>query len=122
MFAGYGWFLCLALALRAVVPAGYMPAPLESGAPFHVCPSTLPAGAYALLAPAATSETAGPGEASHPHDPCPYAPLLSAGLPGPEAGAALPVFAAEPPVRAAALRPVLRSARAFEARAPPAVS
>lgn len=39
----------MALLLRTVVPAGYMPAPLTSGWPVQICPDGLPVGAIAAL-------------------------------------------------------------------------
>lgn len=49
------WALFMGLVLRAAAPVGYMPASLESGLLFELCPGQLPAG-FVLPGAAATHE------------------------------------------------------------------
>ena len=60
--------LLLAFACRALVPAGFMPAPLAEGGPIRVCPSGPAAAFFAALGHRHASHTnhAHPGQAGRP--------------------------------------------------------
>lgn len=140
--------LILALALRALIPAGYMPAPLASGAPFAVCP-VASAELYRWItdaAPAAAAAGAHAHRHRHPQHSldgahgsagaaaedggalaswsaaasCPFAAWLSA-APLPALPGVLPEFSARGQPFTAAPAPFLRSlARVTRsARGPP---
>lgn len=46
--SGFACLVFLGLAMRAVMPAGYMPAPLAEGGPFVLCPGGLSGANYFL--------------------------------------------------------------------------
>lgn len=81
--------LAAALLLRAMIPAGFMPAAIGAGFPLQVCPSGLPGGALQRLAGAAGHDhhhhhhhnhehhTGGDG-AAYTAEQCPIGHLLAA--------------------------------------------
>ncbi|HET6630489.1 MAG TPA: hypothetical protein VFG91_12000 [Woeseiaceae bacterium] len=116
----------IGLALRAIAPAGYMPAPIADGLPFVLCPGGI--GAVAFVAAA--------DRAGHHHDDgharsdesahdaiawkfCPFAVLFAS--PGPVAEhAALPaVPTADPPPFPPERKALTFLAHSWGARAPP---
>lgn len=71
--AGIWWSLCAAFAIRALVPVGFMPAPLGAGGPFALCHGQS-AATYALVANVAAvrDERRAPADShspSHAHAP-----------------------------------------------------
>jgi hypothetical protein len=104
----WAWVLCLALALRSLVPMGYMPD--LTGATAGGLPSLVLCAAYA-------SAPAGPVPDGHPADyagthPCPFCLVTQ------HAGGA-PLLSSAPAIAAAAMDAIL--VRSPVVRAPPAV-
>jgi hypothetical protein len=110
------------LALRAVVPAGFMPAAIGNGLPFEMCPSAVPAEILAAMS--------GAGHSHHQHHAghnaagsdghfntgdCPIGQALSAAVafddlqPAVIAPAAAPLNASEPAALPSLEQPVRRS-------------
>lgn len=117
------WLAVAGVALRAIVPAGYMPAPLSEGLPFVLCPGSAP---YLSL-PGNKHHGGDAGHASTGDDAaspawefCPFGVFFSQAAPATEHAALAPPpsqspLFAEP---GAIVRPAL--ARSWRARAPPA--
>jgi hypothetical protein len=117
--------ILLGLAVRAVMPAGYMPAPIGEGGPFVLCPGSL-SGATLILAAQAQAAghhgdqyDHGSGDGSHFWEFCAFGAALGAAAIGNDADLVLPVFEqvlistrSELPARSPGLHP-------FDARAPP---
>ena len=129
-------FLALAatLLLRAMIPAGFMPAAIGAGFPLQVCPSGLPDGALARLAGehAAHHHHAGHGHHGH-HDPagsgdgghaysaeqCPIAHLIAAAALPVSAGPAVPALPAPAIVAPVPRHPATAPLHQYRSRGPP---
>jgi len=119
--------LLAAFACRALVPAGFMPAPLSAGGPIVVCPGGLGGAVLTRLARHASPEHAKHGQHEHPSEGydawefCPQGASFAAAAPAAVVDFEPPVLAqvleaAEPP----AFLPRLIVTR-YRARAPPTV-
>ncbi len=119
------WLAVAGVALRAIVPVGYMPAPLADGLPFVLCPGSAP---YLSL-PGSGHHGGDAGHAATGDDTnavspawefCPFGVFFSQAAPATE-HAALAAAPSQSPLFAepdAIVRPAL--ARSWRARAPPA--
>ncbi len=126
-------FLALAatLLLRAMIPAGFMPAAIGAGFPLQVCPSGLPQGALARLAgePAAHHhhiqhehhDAGGSGDGGHAYsaEQCPIAHLIAAAALPVSAGPAVPALPAAVIVAPAPRHPAAARVHHYRSRGPP---
>lgn len=118
------WLVLAGIALRAVVPAGYMPAPIAEGLPFVLCPGAVPG--LASLAGHGPhdrghvhgNEEAPPGD-SGTWDVCPFGAVFGASILPPELGPLIAWLAAVSPAAAANAFVPSPITRAWRARAPP---
>lgn len=128
--------LAVTLLLRAMIPAGFMPAAIGGGFPLQVCPSGLPDGALARLAGehgghshhghhghhANHANHGGHDDGGHAYsaEQCPIAHLIAAAALPALAGAALPA-AASPAFPVLAPRPPAAvRVHHYRSRGPPA--
>lgn len=80
--------LWLGLALRVLIPVGYMPAPFSEGGPIVLCPDGLPAGLFAAMDDRlSVRHHAGSANGAHGHDtsadqPNPWDSCEFGGTPG----------------------------------------
>jgi hypothetical protein len=121
MIAG---ILLASLILRALVPAGFMPAPGHGIGWFQICPDGFPSQLLSVPDPGHAAHHAGLGQQHHHgsvrSEHCVFAALASA---GPTSLAILPSFALEssPVLLSGSISPVNRSLRhrVQQPRAPP---
>jgi len=69
-----------ALILRAAIPAGYMPASVDSGLLFKLCPSGVPAGFMAAISSTGHDHHEGSDAAHFDAEQCPIGQSLSAAI------------------------------------------
>lgn len=117
--------MLLALTIRSIVPAGFMPAPTRNGkVEIVICTgsglSSMPIEA-ADSPPALSADRHGSGSGGKPsHYSCPYAPVLAQDVPGPASvpPAAVP-YADSPLFAVAAAMPSGFAAKPWFAQGPP---
>ncbi len=113
-------FVLATLALRAAIPAGFMPAAVGSGLPFEMCPSAVPAEILSAMSGAGHHHHHGGHDAKSDGrhfdaGSCPIGQLLSAALafdhlpPANIAPALAPLNASEPGALRSFEQPVSRS-------------
>ena len=119
------WLAVAGVALRAIVPVGYMPAPLAEGLPFVLCPGSAPyltppgsGGHHGGDAGHASADDT--GAASPTWESCPFGVFFGQAAPATEQAAPTPAPSDSPTFAEpdAVVRPAL--ARSWRARAPPA--
>ncbi|WP_405227873.1 hypothetical protein [Lentisalinibacter sediminis] len=129
-------FLALAatLLLRAIIPAGFMPAAIGAGFPLQVCPSGLPDGALTRLAgehaahhhhghhghhDAGDGGNGGNGGHVYSAEQCPIAHLIAAAALPVSAGPAVPVLPAPAIAVPAPRHPATARVHQYRSRGPP---
>lgn len=113
------WATFFGLALRSLIPVGYMPSSLETGLPFVLCPS---AGAGELLASLGGSHNSHHGDVDSEHASAEYCPLgMALNAVALVAVATAEALEGAPPILTAASLPIIAVAAVtpYGARAPP---
>src|SRR5690606_13499965 len=124
------WLAALGIALQAIVPVGYMPAPIAGGLPFVLCPGGLSGAAFFIADTGLSAHGAG-HEQQHEHSDgdaepaaewqfCPFGAVFGGATLAAESG--VPFLFPEAESLAADTDPFVRSAltpRTWRARAPP---
>lgn len=114
--------LVAGLALRAITPAGYMPASLADGIPFVLCHNSTP-GARVFLELArgehAHHQGSTPESSTSAWDSCPFGVAFSAAAPAYDVVAALAFDATFETAVVTAVIPRSAPSRNFQARGPP---
>jgi hypothetical protein len=118
--------LVAGLVLRALTPAGYMPAALADGTPFVLCPNSTPGAGYFLdRGHDAHSQHHHHGtdqkpSADSPWEFCPFGAAFAAAAPAPEMAPTIEPGGTSDPAVAPPVIPRSAPSRAFRARGPPA--
>jgi len=126
--------LAATLLLRAMIPAGFMPAAIGAGFPLQVCPSGLPDGALARLAgehaghhhhahhghhEADGENRSGDGGHAYSAEQCPIAHLIAAAALPVSAAPALPALPAPAIVSPTPQHPAAARVHHYRSRGPP---